>query len=187
MANITRIGVCGHRNLPACEIFQPALAQCTKFLKNQFPTNSFQVTSCLAEGADQLLASHFMDTLAASLCVLIPLPLDDYKRDFINPNALSRLEALLSSANQLLSTPPNAVRPQAYQQANILLVKNIDLLVAIWDGRVGHGPGGTWEVVATARANSLPLVHLLLNRENNLVSLRSENFRNLLPNEGGNS
>ena len=39
-----------------------------------------------------------------------------------------------------------------------------DILVAIWDGGSGNGPGGTAHVVDLALANSVPVIHIAIDR-----------------------
>jgi hypothetical protein len=181
VTKITRIGVCGHRALPKKEAFKTALSKSSQLLKQYFPTSTFQVTSCLAEGADQLLAHHFLTSLSASLLGILPLPLIEYKYDFSSSKGVSQLESLLSQSERVLLPNPTILRPLAYQTANLLLLENSDILVAIWDGELVRGPGGTWEVVAIARSLKLPLIIILIDPVTPSVRVITENFPPALP------
>jgi uncharacterized lipoprotein YddW (UPF0748 family) len=53
--------------------------------------------------------------------------------------------------------PACATREEAYAAANERLLDEVDVLVAVWDGKDAQGQGGTAQVVARARARNLPL------------------------------
>ncbi len=47
---------------------------------------------------------------------------------------------------------------RAYERANEVILANVDLLVAIWDGERGKGAGGTSDLVQAAAARGIPVI-----------------------------
>jgi hypothetical protein len=128
-----------------------------------------RLVSALAEGADRLAveAAPRGWTLAA----LLPMPHDIYRQDFLAEGELSSasanaFEALLARAETVtelpLAGPPEAGAPRDAQYAALgrALVREIDCLVAVWDGRPPKGPGGTAAVVADAMDLGLAVLWL---------------------------
>jgi predicted acylesterase/phospholipase RssA len=84
------------------------------------------------------------------VCVL-PFPLDEYQRDFSSPAAVTALRSLFESANAHLILPGERTEgARSYERANEVILANIDLLVAIWDGKRASGRAGTGDVVQSA-------------------------------------
>ena len=57
----------------------------------------------------------------------------------------------------------------AYVLVGQSLVEAADVLVAIWDGEEGRGPGGTAHVVELALQRSVPVIHIDIDRGTNNV------------------
>ena len=51
-------------------------------------------------------------------------------------------------------------RSRAYQAAGFVMLANIDLLIAIWDGAEAAGVGGTAQIVGRAIADGIPVICL---------------------------
>src|SRR5664279_5727419 len=117
-----------------------------------------RIVSGLAEGADRIAI-----TAAPAdwrLEAILPMPRAEYARDFLGSAAASdsnadfeRLLARAASVTELPLLPgfdvrDDAGRPQHYHALAAFLVRQIDLLVAVWDGQQADGPGGTGAVVA---------------------------------------
>ena len=49
-------------------------------------------------------------------------------------------------------------RARAYEAAGFVMLANIDLLIAIWDGEEAAGIGGTAQIVSRAIADGIPVV-----------------------------
>ena len=49
-------------------------------------------------------------------------------------------------------------RPRAYEAAGLFMLANIDVLIAIWDGEVAAGIGGTAQIVERAVADGIAVV-----------------------------
>lgn len=164
-----RIGVTGHRFLAgtaegnAFGKLAAALDQVSDALSHAFPIavpaappQTWQVISPLAEGADQLVAQHFLDR-GASLLVPLPLPIPVYLEDFRSPESRAAFSALLERAAEVVQLPPTATREEAYLQVGLYVLAHSHVLVALWDGRPEQGSGGTGEIVQLARQVGLPL------------------------------
>ena len=49
------------------------------------------------------------------------------------------------------------MRSEGYWLAGRKMLERIDVLIALWDGQISQGQGGTGEIVAIARQKGLPL------------------------------
>jgi hypothetical protein len=58
----------------------------------------------------------------------------------------------------VIPAQPERGRSHAYLQAGEYVLEHCDVLLAIWDGRVEHGEGGTGQIVRHARMLEKPLV-----------------------------
>ena len=58
------------------------------------------------------------------------------------------------------SSRPAGGAPSDYLAAGCRVAALADLLLAVWDGEPARGRGGTADVVAFARRNLIPYVHL---------------------------
>jgi hypothetical protein len=118
--------------------------------------------SSLAKEADQLVARL---ALARGIQVIgiLPMPLDEYRRDF-NPAALLQFEELLSQATGVIVLPmvagnsmdtihlDLAKRRQQYRAAGIFIARHCHILLALWDGAESEiSVGGPAEIVSFKR------------------------------------
>lgn len=119
--------------------------------------------SSLAEGSDRLGAAAALDA-GFELQVILPFRQEDYERDFeghSSPSGRSSVEefrTLLGAATAVMDLDADPALRDRYVAAAISLVRQSDLLVAIWDGEVAEGPGGTAESVAEAARLGLPVI-----------------------------
>jgi hypothetical protein len=127
-----------------------------------------RIVSGLAEGADRIAI-----TAAPAdwrLEAVLPIPRSEYVRDFLGAAAASdsnaEFESLLARAASVTELPllpgvdvrDDAGRAQHYNALAAFLIRQIDLLVAVWDGRQADGPGGTAGVVARACSEGRPVL-----------------------------
>lgn len=153
-----KIAVCGHRHLTHLERLEMGIQEACKKIQAVYGNASYQVFSCLAEGADQLLVDRLIESLGAVLIAVLPLPEDEYFEDFKTPESLLAFKRLKLQADRIISQQHTLERPLAYQKANHILLENCDLLVAIWDGKPARGIGGTAETVNVAGRIGLPVL-----------------------------
>jgi len=116
------------------------------------------IVSSLAEGSDRIVAAA---GLAAGFALQAVLPFEkaEYERDFETPMSRSEFEELLGRACDVFELDGAAdERPRAYEAAGLFMLANIDVLVAIWDGGVAAGIGGTAQMVERAIADGIAVV-----------------------------
>jgi hypothetical protein len=159
------LGVTGHRNLddgpglrerigdaigrvPGVLGFQPGHAT----------PITFAVVSALAEGADRIVTHEVLALEGASLDAVLPLPVEDYARDFETPESMAEFRTLLDRAVQVTVVERAASRDDAYEWAGREVVDRSDVLLALWDGEPARGKGGTAEVVDYARTAGVPVI-----------------------------
>lgn len=182
-----RIGVTGHRQLSDDEELNK---QIRKILNIDFFINSdffdedskkilassthtpiaFNILTPLAEGADRLVAKEVLRLPDPQIEVVIPLPKEDYIKDFDTEESRVEFERLFSKARgpiilrkmPLDEESPEAdlheLRRQAYEKVGHYVVDHCDVLIALWDGSPSRGTGGTAEIVAYAREKGCPLI-----------------------------
>lgn len=147
------IGVTGHRDVaprdeaPLRETFCTALRE----LSASCPHVPLVVLSGLATGADSLAAEEAMERSAPVIAVL-PMPVDEYEKDF-SSEELPRFRRLLEKCARVVVASPQ--RENGYFAAGAFLAQYSHVLVAFWDGDAGRGEGGTADVVRM-RTKSLP-------------------------------
>jgi hypothetical protein len=113
--------------------------------------------SGLAPGADTIFAEVAL-TLAIPLeaCIAATNVIEKYA-----PGPEREQHFRLRQASQHVHTLPFTERcGQAYLALGYWLVHSCDLLIAAWHGRPAAKPGGTGDVVAYARTQGRPVIHI---------------------------
>lgn len=150
---VTRIGVTGHRAIPA-EAFGHVRTALTDALRGpERGGGRVEALSSLAAGADQLFAEIALDC-GARLTVVTPA--DDYESTF-SPAELAGFRALLKRAHSHVALEFTRVSGEAYYAAGAYIADHCDLILAVWDGHPARGLGGTADVVDYARALGKPV------------------------------
>lgn len=157
MSALFYIGVTGHRDLGDEATAAFVAAQCKAILQKALAEHGEVVAlSALAEGADTLFAE-------VALELGIPLeavtPFKRYVEDFRGP-ARERYERLLAQARVEHRLPHAERSNEAYLAGMIWVVGHCDLLVAVWNGRLAAGKGGTGDAVDYARQVGRPYIHI---------------------------
>jgi hypothetical protein len=153
------LGVTGHRDLIVSDQLTAAIRTVLSEARTHAESRHERLVlvSPLAEGADRLAAWLALSAGGIELRVLLPLPQDDYCLDFTTAASRRDFAELLKRAALVETLPAQASRSDAYHAIGEELVRRCDALLAVWDGQPARGAGGTAEVVALARAKSLPL------------------------------
>ncbi len=129
--------------------------------------------SALAEGADQEAAEILLQlsqntdgkkdkSFSYTLECILPFFKEEYSKDFAEPETLAKFNNLLSNENTLAVFGLDGHihkenRSKAYEAAGVLMLENIDILIAVWDGK--QCPlGGTCDIVEKAQASGMPVV-----------------------------
>ncbi len=141
------------RSSPAAELYAPEPVQLTA------------VTS-LAEGVDRMFARAALD-LGYHLSCPLPFPREVFMADFapdkaLEPDSQARFDALLARAGPTATVfELDGVRTDsgaAYDFAAQVLMRQSDLVVAVWDGAPSAGRGGTAESVVEAVTRRVPVL-----------------------------
>ena len=171
------IGVTGHRDLRDQDVpqLEAEIAAIFAALRRDYlgPDGETPIIllSALAEGADRLAARV---ALAQGLRLIapLPLPIEEYRRDFepgLKPGNMAEFGALLAQAMAapvVPFTPGNSLaavradgarRAEQYRAVGLFIAQHSNVLIAIWDGdESASAPGGTAEVVKFKR-DGIPL------------------------------
>lgn len=123
----------------------------------------------LATGADQVAATSARSS-GYAIRALLPFERDEYRNDFSIGEELDEFERAVDDADEVVALPGDrADENGAYVLVGQSLVEAADVLVAIWDGEQGRGPGGTAHVVELALQSSVPVIHIDIDRGSNVV------------------
>ena len=161
------IGVTGHRNIHPgdAKLSDAVKAECAR-LRKRYKHSSFVVLSSLAEGADRLVARVAMEELSAELIAVLPMPQNEYERDFQTEESKAEFRSFLSracfvkeasvpegDASRAIEGEP---RNRQYARAGAIVADHAQVLFAIWDGKPARGTGGTGDQVAWFERGDAP-------------------------------
>lgn len=178
-----RLGITGTRNLPdaARAQFRPhletlldriaaaaqaALPEAAIYDTTEPPV--LRLITPLAEGADRLVA-EVAQAKGWRIEAVLPFAVETYREDFATPATpgitaeacMAEFDAMLAAANQVLTLDgvgDPGIRNRSYEAAGRFVVRNCDLLVAIWDGENrGERRGGTAEIIRFAARFGPPI------------------------------
>jgi hypothetical protein len=171
---VLSVGVTGHRSVgvagPVAEAVERGVGTVLEALQQALPRVIAQDASFFsaaapvmrliamgAEGAD-LLGLRAASRYGLTISCVIPFALDDYRSDFSPAAATEAVEAF-GKTESLLELPGRRDEgPRAYERANDIILSNIDLLVAVWNGGRAHGRAGTGDVVQEAVVKGIPII-----------------------------
>ncbi len=151
------VGVTGHRFLADVDRVSAGVDEALTHIQDAFPARTLNIMSSLAEGADRLVATRALARPGVTLEAVLPLPPDEYVRDFATEDSRQEFSALLEQAARIVSMPPAPSRAAAYDAAGRFILDRCEALIAVWDGKEAQGQGGTGAIVAEARRRGLPL------------------------------
>jgi hypothetical protein len=165
------VGATGHRNIfPADGKLAAAVrGECGK-LRKLYGSSPFVILSPLAEGADRMIAQIAMEELRADLIAVLPMPADEYKRDFKTDDSKTEFDAFLSRALFVKVAPTQdgeawkadgEARNVQYARAGAIVADHAQVLLAIWDGLEARGTGGTGEQVDWFGRGYSPAIYAL--------------------------
>ncbi|MGB7917927.1 MAG: hypothetical protein WCF79_21975 [Rhodomicrobium sp.] len=164
------IGVTGHRNIHPgdTKLSDAVKAECAR-LRKHYIHSPFVVLSSLAEGADRLVARVAMEELSAELIAVLPMPQNEYERDFLIEESKAEFRSFLSRACFVkeASIPEGDAcdasralegeqRNRQYARAGAIVADHAQVLFAIWDGKPARGRGGTGDQVAWFERGDAP-------------------------------
>lgn len=148
---MTRIAVTGHRGL-FDEVAVPVGKAIRVELARYDPATLVGI-SCLADGADQIFARAVLEH-GGSLEVVVPA---EAYRDGLPDEAKSTYDDLLDRASRTKHLAHRESTSEAHMDASSEMLRDADVVFAVWDGKPARGYGGTADVVAHARSLGLPV------------------------------
>jgi Protein of unknown function (DUF4231) len=122
---------------------------------------TMRLVSGLAAGAD-LMAAEAAQFLAWQTQFLLPESIHHFKAR-LSPDEQLAFEQVLaksSSPTEINVYGDEARAAEPHAALGELLLQNIDLLVAVWDGASGRGKGGTAELISEALELQIPVLWL---------------------------
>ncbi len=150
------------------------------------PSCTIRLLTALAEGADQLI----INTQTKSHCqanwqleAILPFPEKRYEEDFKSPYTGDKTDrranyrkALEKVAPNILAIPEiDANNPDLnYAASAVFMLRQIDVLLAVWDGKSAISQVGTSAVVQTALKGSIPVMWILPAADNKMRLLQDE-------------
>jgi hypothetical protein len=162
-----RIGVSGHRvppklpeesEAPLRALIDRTLAAIVDTARKANTASALVIVSSLAEGSDRIVAAAGL-AAGFALQVVLPFKRAEYALDFETQASRREFEELLARASDVFELDGAAdERPRAYEAAGLFMLANIDVLIAIWDGEVAAGVGGTAQIVERAIADGIVVV-----------------------------
>ncbi|MCA3586199.1 MAG: hypothetical protein IOD03_21355 [Methylocystis sp.] len=178
-----RLGITGTRNLPEAaraqlrpriEALLDTIATTAQAARNGadiYDTTNpllLRLITPLAEGADRLVA-EVARAKGWQIEVVLPFAAETYRDDFATPATpgvtadacLAEFDQLLAAAAQVTTLDGDGGpdhRNRSYEAAGRMVVRNCDLLIALWDGETGVGRrGGTAEIIRFAARFGPPI------------------------------
>lgn len=147
---MTRIGITGHRGLPA-----PTARLITHALRDALADYGENVTgvTALADGADQLFARAILDH-GGHLEVIVPAT--RYRED-LPVESHPEYDDLLRHARTVHHLEFTESNPEAHMAASTLMISMINELFAVWDHQPARGHAGTADIITHARHHQLPI------------------------------
>ncbi|MGH3646822.1 MAG: hypothetical protein ACRDTM_06565 [Micromonosporaceae bacterium] len=145
-----RVAITGHRGLDRDTeaLVREAISSELRALSGD---GELTGVSCLADGADQIFARALLDA-GGRLAVVVPA--DEY-RDGLPEAAWATYDELLARAGEVRRLEHVRSDEQAHMAASVEMLRGVDRLFAVWDGRPARGHGGTADVVAYARGQGI--------------------------------
>lgn len=194
-----RVGVAGHRehsNIRADnneliekikQLYQLITSELQRCRAHPHATSLYQdvpptlrLISSLADGADRLLLEPDLVAAPYELASILPFSVEDYASDF-SESSQKTYYSLLDKAGY--NTPASRVLELdgdrqysdfAYRDCAEALVRNCDLLVALYDGQERPGYGTAW-TVNQALSQKIPVIWLDSEHPNSLYFILPQN------------
>lgn len=157
-------GITGHRDLRPEDL--PALEKRVEAIfaefRARYPHTPLTLLSPLAEGADRLAARVALRQ-GVRLVVPLPMPREEYVKDFESGSSRAQFDELARQADRVFELPlltgntadaianPGPPRAEQYALAGAYIAYHCQLLIALWSGIPCGEIGGTADVVGYKR------------------------------------
>ena len=151
------LGVVGQRSMTVEESLRSGVVAAFSHVRAAFPQDRLRLLCSLAEGADRLTTKVLLEGQNVSLWVPLPVPQEEYIRDFATMRSKEEFLELLGRAARVVNVRMTGGRDQAYLDAGRYILDHSDVLLTVWDGRPALRLGDTGEIVKEARQRKLPI------------------------------
>lgn len=187
---LLNVGITGHRatvlTAPLVRTLRPAVFTIFSQLRQaalrlRHPGADFRnsaeprlhLHTALASGADQI-AAICAQSSGYFVRAILPFEAHEYRKDFAVGDELDLFEQAVAEADEVVVLPGDRSDAEAaYVGVGKMLVRTADIMIAIWDGELGKGPGGTAHVVELALQSSVPVIHVDINSGSDKVRVRA--------------
>lgn len=152
-----------------------------------------RIISPLADGADRLVAEEALD-LSFKLQCPFPFFQEEYEKDFKAEGSLEKFLELRAKAesvfeldgvrapdeeslerDELPKCDESDTTQQAYEAVGHVVLRQSDLIIAVWDGAPERGKGGTGQVVREALKSEIPVIRIDPRAPHSVMVVRSVN------------
>lgn len=142
-------------------------------------SDTYTVVTPLAEGADRLVAREVLKRPNSRMEVVLPMLEADYFQTFDTDAARDEFRRMIAGHSLLVlrqePIPTGEGRSEALEDAywasGEYVVRNCDILFALWDGLPSKGRGGTSNVVEFARKLGRAIVILWTDGKSETVAI----------------
>jgi hypothetical protein len=121
-----------------------------------------ELYSPLAEGADRLVATLALERGYTLVCPL-PFSAGEYEHDFATPESREAFRALLARAGDRvleLDGGRGDDEARSYEAVGRLIVRNCDIMIAVWNDRSSNRRGGTADIVRYSASFGPPVIRV---------------------------
>lgn len=143
-------GITGHRDIvhEDVEWVKDSVRGLLRDYRSRFPRSPIIFVSALAEGVDQIAAQAALEVDGVRLAAVLPMPREEYVKDFKAPEVRTSFEQLFSKASwQHVTGFDLTDRDKLYQDCGRSIASLTHVLIAAWN-RVDNGKvGGTADTV----------------------------------------
>jgi hypothetical protein len=144
------LGITGHRDVLAddVEFVKDSVRSLLRDYRARFQRSPIIFISALAEGVDQIAAEAALEVEGVRLAAVLPMPREEYIKDFNAPQVRTSFEQLFSKATWQHVTGFNlSDRNKLYQDCGRSIASLTHVLMVAWN-RVDNGKvGGTADTV----------------------------------------
>ncbi|WP_313800987.1 hypothetical protein [Sphingobium sp.] len=146
-----KIGVTGHQQREGID-WQWVRSHIDRYLAGKSIIVGY---SSLAVGTDQIFADAVLDAAGKLIAVI---PMEGYSSQF-EDEPLKNYEKLLEKA-QIVDLQSKKSDEGAFLEAGKWIARNVDRIIAVWDGEDAVGKGGTADIVAYAISLGRQVYHI---------------------------
>lgn len=150
-----KMGITGHQRLEDEGSWEWVRSELARIFTQE--TQSLEAFSSLAIGADQEFATIAIEH-GARLHVIVPC--SGYEGTFKTDSDLARYRYLLSKSAGVDLLDYSEPSEEAFMAAGKKIADNVDLLVAVWNGKETAGTGGTDDAVEYAVEHGTRVLHI---------------------------